>query len=290
LSAVQAAKLRDFLLWNLEPQNAGYNYDYLLDNCATRVRDALDRVLDGALQKTLSARPGAMTYRQQIDRLTSGQAWMMLALDLGMGPSADKALTAWQESFLPMVLQRQLRSVRVADGVGGLAPLVLRERRIAPNRLTPPPLRPPDLRPPLALAGVAFAALLLALRRRAPRAYALAAGAYLSAAGFVGVVLGCLWTLTMHHVAWDNANLLLFNPLSFALLPAVSRARRGGGLAAPSRALLALQLAAVLLAGLLHLLPDGAQQNQPWLLFAICCWSALAYSLRGAANPEGEPA
>ncbi|HUX72309.1 MAG TPA: hypothetical protein VMV25_00250, partial [Steroidobacteraceae bacterium] len=237
-----------------------------------------------------SARPGAMTYRQQIDRLTSGQAWMMLALDLGMGPSADRALNAWQESFLPMVLQRQLRAVRIADAGGGFAPLVLRERRVAPNRLEPPPQQPPDLRIPLALAGLAYAALILALRRRAPRAYALAAGAFLAAAGFIGVLLACLWTLTMHRIAWDNANLLLFNPLAFALLPAVWRARRGGGLGASSRALLGLQLAAVLLAALLHLLPDGVQQNQPWLLFAICCWGALAYSFRGAANFRGAPA
>ena len=31
---------------------------------------------------------------------------------------------------------------------------------------------------------------------------------------------------------------------------------------------------------LLHLLPGVVQQNQPWLLLALPCWIALAWSLR----------
>jgi hypothetical protein len=40
------------------------------------------------------------------------------------------------------------------------------------------------------------------------------------------------------------------------------------------------QLAALLVALLLHLLPGVVQQNQPWILFALPCWLALAWSLR----------
>ena len=43
LTVDQTDALRGFLLWNLRPENAGYNYDYYADNCTTRVRDALDR-------------------------------------------------------------------------------------------------------------------------------------------------------------------------------------------------------------------------------------------------------
>lgn len=68
LSARQAASLRSFLLWNLRPEKSTYNYDYLTDNCATRVRDVLNSALGGALQATLVMRPAPMTYRQQIDR------------------------------------------------------------------------------------------------------------------------------------------------------------------------------------------------------------------------------
>jgi hypothetical protein len=280
LQPAQAAALRDFLLWNLRPENVGYNYDYYADNCSTRVRDALDKAVGGVIRTRLVARPGSMTYRQQTARLMSAQPWLMLVLDLGLGPYADQPLNAWQESFLPDVLQVQLRDIRVDDGQGGSQPLVRDEQLLAPNRLDVPPEKTPDLQLPLGVAGLLAAAAIVALRRWWTIGYALLGSLYLFAAGFVGLVLLALWLLTDHHSAWANANLLLFSPLAWLLLPSLWRARRGF---APSRfidGVIVLQLLAVLVAVLLHLLPGVVQQNQPWLLFALPCWLALAWSLR----------
>jgi len=280
LNAEQAAALRDFLLWNLRPENASYNYDYYVDNCTTRVRDALNKVLGGALKTQLTARAGGMTFRQQTARLMSAQPWLMLSMDLGLGPYADQPLNAWQESFLPMVLQAQLRDVHVDDGHGGVQPLLQSEQLLSPNRLDAPPAAAPDLRLPLALTGLLLAVLIVLMRRWWPTGYALLGTLYLMSAGLIGLLLLVLWTLTTHHSAWANANLLLFNPLAFLLLPTLWRARRN---IAPSRfigGLILLQLLAVMIALSLHLLPGVMQQNQPWLLFALPCWLALAWTLR----------
>ena len=278
LNADQAGALRDFLLWNLRPENAGYNYDYYADNCTTRVRDALNQALGGILKTQLTARAGGMTYRQQTARLMSAQPWLMLIMDLGLGPYADQPLNAWQESFLPMVLQAQLRDVHLDNG----QPLLLSEQLLSPNRLDVPPATAPDLRLPLALAGLLIAALIVATRRWWHTGYALLGTLYLLAAGLVGILLLVLWTLTAHHSAWANANLLLFNPLAFLLLPTLWRSRRGLAASRFIDGVIALQLLAALIAILLHLLPGVVQQNQPWLLFALPCWLALAWSLRRA--------
>jgi hypothetical protein len=283
LTPEQAGALRDFLFWNLRPENAGYNYDYYVDNCTTRVRDALDKALGGIIRARLAAQPGGMSYRQQTDRLMSAQPWLMLLIDLGLGPYADQPMNAWSESFLPYELQANLRGIRVPDGHGGTQPLVRNEQLLSPNRLPVPPAQAPDLRLPLGMVGLAFAVALAATARRARRLHALLAMLYLLVAGLVGLLLLALWTLTSHHAAWYNANLLLFSPLAFLLLRAAWRARRG---VAPSRfanTVLVLQLAAVLVAALLHLLPGTVQQNQPWLLFALPVWLALAWSLRQTA-------
>jgi hypothetical protein len=210
----------------------------------------------------------------------SAQPWLMLILDLGLGPYADQPLNAWQESFLPEELQKNLRSVAVPDGHGGTQPLVQSETQLSPNRLSVPPTTPPDLRIPLGIAGLIFATLLAATWRYARLAYALLGSAFLLVAGLVGLVMLILWTLTAHHSAWANANLLLFNPLAFILLRTLWRTRSN---MVPSRfanyALL-LQLIALLLALLMHLLPGVVQQNQPWIMFALPCWLALAWSLR----------
>ena len=280
LSADQAADLRNFLLWNLRPENAGYNYDYYDDNCTTRVRDAFDKALDGGLKRQLVTRPGGLTFRQQTVRLMSAQPWLMLLMDLGLGPYADQPLNAWKESFLPSVLQSQLRQAQITSADGSIKPLVQNERELSPNRLDIPPAMPPDLRLPLGLAGLVFGALIVVSRRRWATGYALLGTLYLIVAGLVGLFLLALWTLTSHHAAWANANLLLFNPLAFLLLPTVWRSRRGLAASPFIDGVIVLQLLAVVIAAALHLLPGTVQQNQPWLLFALPCWLALAWSLR----------
>jgi hypothetical protein len=279
LSAAQAAKLRNVLLWNLRPENLSYDYDYLTSNCSTRIRDALNSVLDGALQPALTARPAPMTYRQQIDRLMAAQPWLMLPMDLGMGPSTDRPLNEWQESFLPMVLAREVRSVQIPDGHGGVKPLVVSEREIAPNRLKPPGAGPPDLYLPLGFAGLTLAAAMLAAKPRLPTLAASLAVAYLLIAGVLGTVLLALWTLTTHYAAWNNANLLVFNPLAFAMVGGAWRTRNGTDGGRLARTLVGLQVGAAVLGVLLHLLPGGTQQNQPWLLFAVPVWLAIAVGL-----------
>ena len=285
LDPAQAQALRDFLLWNLRPENAGYNYDYYADNCTTRVRDALDRALGGVIKAQLAGRPGGMTYRQQTDRLMSAQPWLMLIMDLGLGPYADQPLDAWHEAFLPAVLQRELRHVHVSNPQGQQQALVTAEETLSPNRLIPPPATAPDLRAPLAIAGLLLAIALLLARRYWPTGFAALGTLYLVAAGMVGLVLLGLWTLTTHHSAWANANLLPFNPLAFVLLRSLWRARHGFTASRLASSVMLLQLLAALAAIALHLLPGTVQQNQPWLLFALPVWLALAWSLRTAAPP-----
>ncbi len=280
VNADQAAALRDFLLWNLRPENAAYPYDYYADNCTTRVRDALNAALGGVLRAQLTARPGDMTFRQQTARLMSAQPWLMLGLDLGLGPYADQPLSAWRESFLPGTLQTQLRNAHITDSAGHVQPLVSSEQLVAPNQLDVPPDNAPDLRLPLALAGLVFAGLLVLSARAWPPAHIALGTLYLLAAGFVGLLLLALWTLTTHHSAWANANLLLFNPLAWLLLPTLWRTRRGLRASRFIDGVIALQLLAALGAVLLHLLPGTVQQNQPWLLFALPVWIALAWTLR----------
>ncbi|HEX7816090.1 DUF4105 domain-containing protein [Dyella sp.] len=280
LNANQAAALRDFLLWNLRPENARYDYDYYVTNCSTKVRDALDKALGGVLKTQLQARRGSMTYRQQTARLMSAQPWLMLILDLGLGPYADQPLSAWQESFLPMVLQRQLASIQVSDGQGGTHPLATDEQVLSPNRLDTPPDAAPDLRLPLGLAGLAFAMLLVLLSRIAPTMHALLATLYLVLAGIVGVLLLALWLFTTHHSAWANANLLMFNPLAWLLIAAVWRARRHRSPTRLADTALMLQLFMMLAAVAMHLMHGIVQQNQPWLLFALPCWLAMAFTCR----------
>lgn len=279
LDDTQKDSLRRFLLWNVQPANAGYNYDYYADNCTTRVRDALDGALGGALSRQLRERPGGMTFREQTARLMSNQAWLMLGMDLGLGPYADQPMTAWKEAFLPMVLEEELRHVRVGDGANA-RPLVDQEDTLAQNKLGPPPEQAPDLRWPLLIVGLLWAiplALPAVTRHRFARGVFVAAATLFTVfAGLAGLFMLGLWTLTLHRSAWGNFNLLAFQPFALLLIPAIWRLRRAGrpmGRMAPRIA--AMSFAACVIGLLLHLWPDFPQRNMPWLLLALPCWAAL---------------
>ena len=279
LTPAQAEALRAFLLWNLQPENQSYDYDYLTSNCSTRIRDALNTVVGGALQSALTTRSAPMTYRQQIDRLMSAQPWLMLLMDLGLGPSSDRPLNEWQESFVPMVLAREIRSVHVPDDRGGMQPLVTEEHEVSPNLLKPPRTLPPNLTWPLGIAGVAIALAILLSRSRYPGLSTYLSIAFLVIAGLLGTVLLALWTLTTHHAAWANANLLVFNPFAFGMIGAMWRSRNGNDGGRLVRTMVGIQLGTALVGLCIHLLPGSTQQNMPWLLFATSVWIAIAITL-----------
>jgi hypothetical protein len=281
----QAAALRDFLLWNDQPQNRSYRYDYFYDNCATRVRDALNRALGGAIYAQTQLPATGRSFRSQSERMLAHDLPLMLLVDLGLGPRADRPLTLWQDSFLPVTLSDLLQHVRVPDGRGGTQPLVASSRLIYAGDVSAPPPAPPALRWPLLGIGVSWAALLLWGARQHAGAFArglgaAAAGLYALLGGVAGLIMLALWMLTTHRSAWANQNLLQFDPA--LLLLSVPLLRGIAARHAPRRwtRALALLLAALSVFGLLgRLTPWLPQANLHWILFALPLNLALAWTL-----------
>jgi hypothetical protein len=286
LTPAQRIALRDYLEWNARPENTRYRYDYFRSNCSTRVRDALDRALGGALRRQLEGRMTTATYRSEAVRLISPDRWMGTAMDIALGPDADRPLDLWQQSFVPMVLMEALRGVKVVGPDGSLHPLVDDERRILPGRLAPAPAAAPDLRVPAAIAGIGFAAALLMLvrlsRRRAARlALSVLASTFTLVCGIGGLILAVLWGFTQHWAGWHNENLLLLNPLCLFLLPAwIGRARRNPRprVSTPFLAATIALLAAA--APGLKLFPALEQANASWILLLFPIHLALAFVAR----------
>jgi hypothetical protein len=275
LTPTQAEAIAAALADNARPENARYRYDYFTDNCSTRVRDALDRALGGALRRQLVGRSQGNTYRSEAVRLASPAGWMWIGFDIGLGPRADVPLSRWQEAFVPM---------RLAGGLGEAVgthgrPLVASEERLLPHRIAPEPAEAPRRWWPWLLAGLVIAAGVLAVSRRRSRLLAAAAIAAWTLLGLVGALLAFLWLGTEHRFAWTNANLLLFDPLCLLLLPGGWALARGR---APSRwfgGVLALTAVAALCTLPLQLLPQP-QAQAPWIALLLPLHLALFAALR----------
>lgn len=267
LTPAQARWLAAFLAWNAQPENARYQYDYFINNCTTKVRDALNEALGGAIGRQLSRRWTRHTYRFEVVRLISPDFWLALGMDAALGPKADRPLNLWQDSFIPMVLSRALRHVAVRDTHGGTVPLVSAQQVVLRARLRPPPVTPPALRLPFLTVGLALAALLFWLGRGKSRfsrmSFALLAGAWWLVCGLGGLVLAGLWGLTDHWAAWGNENLLLLDPVCL-VLPAVwwSAPRAARGLAT-------FIATAALISSIIRALPGLYQRNLLFIALAV---------------------
>lgn len=199
-------------------------------------------------------------------------------MDAALGPKADRPLSLWQESFVPIVLSRALRRVVVRDVHGGIRQLVSEQQVVLQARLPPAPATLPALGLPFLIVGLALAALLFWLGRGKGRfrrtAFALLAGTWWLMCGLGGLVLAGLWGMTVHWAAWGNENLLLLDPACLALPAVWWSAPRA------ARWLATLIAAAALISPIIRVLPGLYQRNLSFialaapvhLLLALMAW------------------
>ena len=285
LDPAQAQSLATALAENAKPENARYRYDYYTDNCATRVRDAVDRAIGGQLRRQLEVRSSGDTYRSESVRLASPAPWMRVGFDLGLGPFADRPLTRWQQAFLPRRLADDLRDARRSDG----RPLVTEEIELLPQRQAAEPIGYPPRLWPWLLAGAVLGLAIMALARRHPRTSAAIATPFWLACGLLGLVLALGWAFTEHHALWANRNLLLLSPLCLLLLPGAWAMLRGR---APSPGFRILLIAVAAMAAVaciplwLQVLP---QRNGHWIALLLPIHAAFAWAFGARESVRGKP-
>ena len=275
LDEAQARALAAALEENARPENAVYRYDYFTDNCSTRVRDALDAALDGALKRQLASRSRGNTFRGDAVRLASPAPWMWLGFDLGLGPAADRPNSLWLDAFVPMRLADALTGIELDDG----RPLVMATEQVLPHRLAAEPSEAPRPWWPWLLAGLAAAVAIRLAGTRRPHALAALALPFWAACGALGTVMLLLWIGTGHRFAWGNHNLLLFPPLCLLLLHGGWRIARGRAAGPLFRALAWIVALGAVIALFLHLLPVLPQRNAHWIALMLPLHAALAWML-----------
>jgi hypothetical protein len=288
LTPAQKESLNEFLLWNLREENKYYRYDYYLDNCSTRLRDALDRVLGGAIRAATDSSHTVLTYRRESVRLTDGDKPVQTGIDIALGRPADRPLTPWESFFIPMRLRDGLRDVTVPAGPGGAqVPLVSDERDIPPlpgMHVVPELQSSPRMIWRLLPIGVVLAALVVALRimaisrRGAAWGLALFGMVWSLLCGVLGVILILMWTATLHKFwAW-NENLLQLSPLSLALVALIPMSWLARKQERTAR-LAAFAILAVAVAGALLAVVPGGQENRAIVALFLPVHLALAWAL-----------
>ena len=112
LTPAQAQALRDFVRWNALEENKYYRYDYFRDNCSTRLRDALDRAIGGAIERRRTRCDHAhLSPRERPSHRTATDPSSWASTSRSAGPPTFRS-REWQSFFIPMRLRDAIRDVQ----------------------------------------------------------------------------------------------------------------------------------------------------------------------------------
>lgn len=284
LTPPQRFTLDSLVRENAREENRYYRYDYFRDNCSTRLRDALNAALGGALERRFVPINTEWTYRSESVRLTAEAGLAQAGIDVALGPRADDPITAWQSMFIPMRLRDYLRDVTVPTAEGRVMPLVLTERELyravgrAPELTERRGLVIGAWGPILGAWMLILAPVSTAARRRTRIPAAVMALLWYGVTGAMGLVLLGMWLGSAHVFWYGNWNLLLLSPLGVVAAVPVMLAILRGRAARWMEKLAAVIVGLALLALLVNLVTRQSMGG-PLLLFlpghvglAIAVW------------------
>lgn len=220
LSPEQTMKMYEFLQINYLPQNRFYRYDFFYDNCATRIRDAMEEILGDQLDWNEELLADEKTFRNLIDEYVYRLPWADFGIDLALGSVIDVKAEEREKQFLPEYMESAFgRAMIVGDGP--TRPLVKESRVILdfPERTAVMDLSNPHIIW-WALAIAVFILTYIGFRRK--KLFKGFDIAFFSILGLLGLLVVLLWFFTFHSQTKYNWNILWAFPghllLAIALL------------------------------------------------------------------------
>ncbi|MDE6423593.1 MAG: DUF4105 domain-containing protein, partial [Muribaculaceae bacterium] len=114
LNDAEARRLLKMLQTNALPQNRKYRYNYVKDNCATRIWRMMENAADSKVVYPDSVRYG--TYRNEMRAYNRNYPWYQFGIDLALGVDIDSAINAKDEMFVPVEMERMIGGAHFADG------------------------------------------------------------------------------------------------------------------------------------------------------------------------------
>ena len=106
LTNEEKRELVKLIATNQLPENIIYRYNFLFDNCTTRIRDIIEESTNNSL--TYPRQEKQVTSRELIHSCTNPYPWMTFGIDLIIGSGADSLISMREEMFLPVNLMNVL--------------------------------------------------------------------------------------------------------------------------------------------------------------------------------------
>jgi hypothetical protein len=209
----------ELLNFNVSEGNNTYLYHHYEENCSTRIRDIIDKAVDGQLKQWVTTIDFDETLRQLVIRHSYNSPFIDWLLNFLQSGTIDKPITLWDAMFLPSILEEALNNFTYINNKGesiSLAPKVEVEYR-APENIRSKTLEKYKSTTPRTFIVAILVAFLIS---------------FLSSSSFkiikkIGFTLNTLWSFvafilsllllfmvlfSYHDVTYYNENIIFVNP------------------------------------------------------------------------------
>ncbi|MDM7920049.1 MAG: DUF4105 domain-containing protein, partial [Methanosarcina sp.] len=219
LSSSEKRKLTELISDNLKPENIKYRYDFLFDNCATRIRDILEKATDGKIIYTPSEKKDALTFRFLTGTYQQQYPWLDFGIDMLIGTPCDRKAEDREKMFLPLELQRELTEASIIRG-GRMIP-VLQNPETVLNFKTPVN-KPGFLTQPFFIFSlICIGIIIFTALVREGKSVKIIDLTIFSAFSLLAVLLVFTSFFSLHHQLKYNLSMLWISPLIPVCLTAV---------------------------------------------------------------------
>lgn len=124
----EVKKIHEVLKTAVLPENAEYRYNYIKDNCSTRILNHMDSAASSPIIYPDSVRYGS--FRNEMRAYHKNYPWYQFGIDVALGSGLDASTNAREEMFVPIEMMRNAESAKFADG----RPLVKQTTVLYPGR------------------------------------------------------------------------------------------------------------------------------------------------------------
>ncbi len=195
----------DALCLNYQPENRIYRYNFLFDNCSSRIKDKLNT----CFPKQINFPPldtKNQTFMEVLSPYFSNHPWTKLGVHIILGAPLHRKLTPDELNFLPDYL---FQSMAQADING--SPLVKASQKLTPDS---PPSQGTAAQSPIwvACAASLLSLLLLIREQKRRQLFKLPNGILFFCAGFLGLFLTLFMSISEHPAIFPNFDILWLLP------------------------------------------------------------------------------
>ncbi len=214
LSLTQKSAIYKALEINAMPENMYYRYDFLKDNCSTRILKIINNAIQDSLNLPEKLSESKKTYREMLMPYLENKNWERFGINLALGLPVDNTVSIEESAFLPDYLYKIFEKSEIKTSEG-TEPLVKKE-----NNLYLPTGKKIIKISPYSPSRISWILLILVLlltiyEIRYRKYYLLLDKTLFFIFGFIGLNILFLWFGTDHSSVINNQNIIWASPLYF---------------------------------------------------------------------------